>query len=96
MESTEKIKKSMRNQSMPKRPSNSSYLSFDDEPQTLNLDKYGEKINYEFDYEINNVKLDDNEEMNCKMYFYDKRYKSYRIINYTCYTFYAIKKILLK
>ena len=65
-----------------KKEDNSSLLSADDEPQTLNLSKYGEKLNYEFDYEINSVKLDENEEMNCKMYYFDKRYKSYRIINY--------------
>ena len=30
-----------------------------EESQTLNLDKLKEKITYIFDYEVNNIKLDD-------------------------------------
>ena len=50
-----------------------------DENQTLNLDKLTEKISYQFDYEVNNIKLDDNDDMNCKMYYYSSDTKSYRI-----------------
>lgn len=41
-----------------------------EESQTLNLDKLKEKITYIFDYEVNNIKLDDNDDMNCKMSYY--------------------------
>ena len=53
-----------------------------DERQTLNLDKLIEKKKLKFDYEVNNIKLDETEDMNCKMYFYSKETKDMRIINY--------------
>ena len=56
-----------------------------DENQTLNLDKLIEKISYQFDYEVNNIKLDDYDDMNCKMYFYSPESKSYRILNYNSF-----------
>ena len=56
-----------------------------DENQTLNLDKLTEKISYQFDYEVNNIKLDDNDDMNCKMYYYSSETKSYRILNYNAF-----------
>ena len=56
-----------------------------DENQTLNLDKLKEKISYQFDYEVNNIKLDDNDDMNCKMYYYSPDTKSYRILNYNSF-----------
>ena len=56
-----------------------------DENQTLNLDKLKEKISYQFDYEVNNIKLDDYDDMNCKMYFYSSETKSYRILNYNSF-----------
>ena len=56
-----------------------------DENQTLNLDKLIEKISYQFDYEVNNIKLDDFDDMNCKMYFYSRESKSYRILNYNSF-----------
>ena len=56
-----------------------------DENQTLNLDKLKEKISYQFDYEVNNIKLDDFDDMNCKMYFYSSESKSYRILNYNSF-----------
>ena len=56
-----------------------------DENQTLNLDKLTEKISYQFDYEVNNIKLDDNDDMNCKMYYYSPDTKSYRILNYNAF-----------
>ena len=56
-----------------------------DENQTLNLDKLTEKISYQFDYEVNNIKLDDNDDLNCKMYYYSTDSKSYRILNYNAF-----------
>ena len=56
-----------------------------DEKQTLNLDKLIEKISYQFDYEVNNIKLDNNDEMNSKMYYYSPEMKSYRILNYNSF-----------
>ena len=53
-----------------------------EESQTLNLDKLKEKITYTFDYEVNNIKLDD---MNCKMYYYSTENKAYRILNYNAF-----------
>ena len=53
-----------------------------DEQQTLNLDKLVEKKKLKFDYEVNNIKLDETEDMNCKMYYYSRESKCYRIINY--------------
>ena len=38
--------------------------------------------NYTYDYEINNIKLDESNILNCKMYYYDNFYKENRIINY--------------
>ena len=56
-----------------------------EENQTLNLDKLKEKISYIFDYEVNNIKLDDNDDMNCKMYYYSTENKAYRILNYNAF-----------
>jgi protein-tyrosine phosphatase len=56
-----------------------------DERQTLNLDKLIEKISYQFDYEVNNIKLDNNDDMNSKMYYYSPEKKSYRILNYNSF-----------
>ena len=47
-------------------------------PMLKGLEK---KMELEFDYEINSIKLDDNEELNSKMYYHDKKLKSYRILN---------------
>ena len=41
-----------------------------DEQQTLNLDKLIEKKKLKFDYEVNSIKLDETENMNCKMYYF--------------------------
>jgi hypothetical protein len=38
-----------------------------------NFSNLGEKLKLEFDYEINSIKLDENEELDCKMYYYDKK-----------------------
>lgn len=35
------------------------------------------KSGYTFDYEINSVKIDDNEDLNCKMQYYDKEKQAY-------------------
>jgi hypothetical protein len=39
-------------------------------PKFSNL---GDKLKLEFDYEINSIKLDENDELDCKMYYYDKK-----------------------
>lgn len=38
-----------------------------------NFSNLGDKLKLEFDYEINSIKLDENEELDCKMYYYDKK-----------------------
>jgi hypothetical protein len=50
-------------------------------PMLKNLEKL---MDLEFDYEINSVKLDDNDELNCKMYYYEKKTRSYskQLINF--------------
>ena len=55
------------------------------EGETLDLSNLRDQMNYTFDYEINNIKLDDpnNESsLNSKMYYFDKDYNQNRIINY--------------
>ena len=42
-------------------------------------------MEYEFDYEVNSIKLDSNEELNTKMYFLDKKSGSYRIQYFIMY-----------
>jgi hypothetical protein len=44
-------------------------------PMLKGLEK---KMQLEFDYEINSIKLENNDELNSKMYYYDKKMKSYR------------------
>ena len=56
-----------------------------EESQTLNLSKYKEKLKYIFDYEVNSVKLDNNDDMNCKMSYYSPETKGYRILNYNAF-----------
>ena len=56
-----------------------------EESQTLNLEKYKDKIKYVFDYEVNNIKLDNNDDMNCKMSYYSPETKGYRILNYNAF-----------
>jgi len=43
-------------------------------PILNNLDK---PMEYEFDYEVNSIKLDKNEELNTKMYYLDKKSGTY-------------------
>ena len=50
--------------------------------ETLNLSHLTEQMNYIYDYEINNIQLDESNILNCKMYYYDNFYKENRIINY--------------
>ena len=52
---------------------------------TLNLTGLEDKLKYVFDYEINSVKSDENEDLNCKMYYYDQGKRTYRIINYNSF-----------
>ena len=58
---------------------------FDDENennQTLSLSKLNDKISLTFDYEVNSIKLDNNDNMNCKVYYYDETKKNFRVLNY--------------
>ena len=64
---------------------NLPFFEFDEQKQTLQLTKLKEKLSYEFDYEVNSVKLDDNDGMNCKMFYYEKREKKYKILNYNMF-----------
>ena len=64
---------------------NKSSFENNEESQTLNLEKYKEKIKYVFDYEVNNIKLDNNDDMNCKMSYYSPETKGYRILNYNSF-----------
>ena len=50
--------------------------------ETLNLSHLSEEMNYSYDYEINTIKLDDSNLLNCKMYYYDNFYNENRVINY--------------
>jgi len=43
-------------------------------PMLKGLDK---QVEMEFDYEINSIKLDENEDLNCKMYYFDNNLKTY-------------------
>jgi hypothetical protein len=45
--------------------------------KTPHFTKLNEKLRLDFDYEINSIKLDDNEELSCKMYYYDKKEREY-------------------
>jgi hypothetical protein len=45
-------------------------------PMLKNLE---EQMKLEFDYEVNSIKLDESEELNCKMYYYDQKLNSYSI-----------------
>ena len=53
--------------------------------QTLSLSKLSDKIQLIFDYEVNSIKLDDNDNMNCKVYYYDEAKKNYRVLNYNSF-----------
>ena len=53
--------------------------------QTLNLAKLQDKIPLTFDYEVNSIKIDDNDNMNCKVYYYDESKKNYRVLNYNAF-----------
>ena len=62
--------------------SNSMSGEFDEQNQTLQLTKLTDKMTYEFDYEVNSVKLDNSDEMDCKMLIYNPSEKTYKPINY--------------
>ena len=49
------------------------------------LKDFDSQIELEFDYEINSVKLEDSDDLNCKMHFYDNKTRSYRIVNYNTF-----------
>ncbi|MCQ2820903.1 MAG: hypothetical protein MJ252_26900 [archaeon] len=48
----------------------------------LKLTGYTQQLKETFDYEVNSIKMEETEEMNCKMYYYDPKRKQNRIINY--------------
>ena len=56
--------------------------------ETLDLSKLTKCKDYVFDYEINNIKLEEeksstnNNTLNSKMYYYDKDHHADRIVNY--------------
>ena len=53
--------------------------------QTLSLSKMNDKISLTFDYEVNSIKLDNNYNMNCKVYYYDEKNKNFRVLNYNSF-----------
>ena len=57
----------------------------DENSQTLSLSKLHDKINLTFDYEVNSIKLDNNYNMNCKVYYYDEKNKNFRVLNYNSF-----------
>jgi len=67
---------------MIKNVSESERISNRIPPVLKNLEKLME---YEFDYEVNSIKLDSNEELNTKMYFLDKKSGSYSIEYFIMY-----------
>jgi hypothetical protein len=50
---------------------------------TTQFSKLGDKLKLEFDYEINSIKLDTNEELSSKMYYYDKTEREYSKLTFT-------------
>ena len=53
--------------------------------ETLDLSHLSSQMEYTFDYEINNIKLDyqnNNSSLNSKMYYFDKDLNAERIVNY--------------
>ena len=64
---------------------NDIFNSENENNQTLNLSKLKDKINLTFDYEVNSIKLDNNDNMNCKVYYYDETKKNFRVLNYNSF-----------
>ena len=64
----------------------SEKIEIDDENQTLNLSKLEDKIQLNFDYEINNCKIEeDDDNKNNKLLYYDENRKEFSQINYSLY-----------
>ena len=61
---------------------NDIFNDINENTQTLSLSKLKDKIPLTFDYEVNSIKLDDNDNMNCKVYYYDEAKKNFRVLNY--------------
>ena len=57
----------------------------DENAQTLSLSKLEDKIPLEFDYEINNTKLDENDSSNIKLIYFDEKLNTEKTINYKSY-----------
>ena len=61
---------------------NDIFNDINENTQALSLSKLKDKIPLTFDYEVNSIKLDDNDNMNCKVYYYDEAKKNFRVLNY--------------
>ena len=67
--------------------------------ETLDLSKLAKCKDYVFDYEINNIKLEEekssttNNTLNSKMYYYDKDHHADRIVNYNNFKDFRFKKV---
>ena len=64
---------------------NSTFMIENENDKTLGLSKMQEKMFLTFDYEVNSIKLDDNYNMNCKIYYYDEVKKAFRFLNYNSF-----------
>ena len=61
------------------------FMEDNENNQTLSLSKLNNKIDLTFDYEVNSLKLDNNDNMNCKVYYYDEKNKNFRVLNYNSF-----------
>ena len=64
---------------------NEAFSGENENAQTLSLSKLQDKIPLTFDYEVNSIKLDENYNMNCKIYYYDETKKNFRVLNYNSF-----------
>ena len=64
---------------------NSTFMTENENDKTLGLSKMQEKMFLTFDYEVNSIKLDNNYNMNCKVYYYDEKNKNFRVLNYNSF-----------
>ena len=54
---------------------NEIFNDINENTQALSLSKLKDKIPLTFDYEVNSIKLDDNVNINSKVYYYDEAKK---------------------
>ena len=64
---------------------NNIIMNENENDQTLSLAKLKDKIPLTFDYEVNSIKLDNNYNMNCKIYYFDEVKKAFRVLNYNAF-----------